>query len=126
MAESAHRGELLSQAFGRKKMRISTVILICVVTICSAFADQETTNKYVMNFDLITKAADGRDRSSINLQGIHLPDGKVLRGDDLGEFKYFLTVSGTDDRKGKLIIEFYEYESRNKTSVIVSEIVSEI
>lgn len=107
-------------------MRNSTVILICMVTLCSAFADEELVNRYIMNFDLLTKTADGDDRSSINLQGIHLHDGKVLQGDDLGEFRYFLTISGTDDRKGKLTIEFYEYESRNKTSDVVSEIVSEV
>jgi len=106
-------------------LRIAIAVLLGVFTLCSALADEDAVNKYIMNFDLMTKTADGEDGYRINLRGIHLPDGKVLHGDDLAEFNYFLTVSGTDYRGGKLAIELYEYESRAKTSDIVSEIVVE-
>lgn len=106
-------------------MRISIVALLCFAAICTAIADDNADDKFVMNLDLRTKTADGGDGYSINLKGIHLPDGKVLQ-EDLAEFRYFLTVSGSDEHNGKLTIELYEYESRNKTSEVISEIVSEV
>ena len=107
-------------------MRLLSVVLSCLFTVGSVFADDDVDAKYVMNFDLVTKKADGEVKYNINFKGIHLPDGKTMHGDDLGELEYFFTVLGIKDRKGKLTIEFYEYESRRKTSDVVSEIVSEI
>jgi hypothetical protein len=83
-------------------------------------------NEYVMNFDLKTLAPDGAIGYSIQLQGIHLSAGIPFHGNDLGEYDYFLTMSKAESGKAKLTIEFYEYESRRKTSDVVSEIVTEI
>ena len=107
-------------------MRITAVLLFCMIIVGSVLADESGDHKYVMNFDLLTKTADGEDGYTINLKGVHLHDGKPLHGDDLAEFEYFFTVSGIDENKGKLTIELYEYESRRKTSDVVSEIVSEV
>lgn len=82
-------------------------------------------NELVMNFDLMTKSPDGDVGYSIQFQGIHLRLKKPFRGNDLGEFDYFLTVSELEDEKGKLTIEFYQYESRKKNSAVISEIVTE-
>lgn len=107
-------------------MRLLSTLFVCALLASSTIADDRSNDRYVMNFDLITKTADGDDKYNINLKGIHLPDNKTLHGDDLGEFEYFFTVSGTDNRNGKLLIEFYEYESRSRISEVVSEILSEV
>jgi len=86
-----------------------------------AFAGE---NEYVMNYDLKTLTPDGDVFYDIQLQGIHVKQGRPFHGDDLGEYDYFLTLSQVKDGKAKLTIEFYKYESREKKSDVVSEIFS--
>ncbi len=59
------------------------------------------------------------------MQGIHLASDEALHGIDLGKYDYFLTASGVEAGVGRLTIEFYECETRKKTSDVVSEIVAE-
>ena len=107
-------------------MRIATAFLIWMFIIGPAVADESSDDKYIMNFDLRTKTVDGGDGYGVQLKGVQLLDGKALHGDDLTEYEYFFTVSDVNAGKGKLSIEIYEYETRRKTSDVVSEIVSEI
>jgi hypothetical protein len=100
-------------------MRFGLVIAIAMLTLSASFADE---GDIVMNFDLITRSPEGDIGYNIQLQGIHLLPGKPFHGDDLGEFDYFLTVSSVEDGKGKLTIEFYQYESRRKISDVISEV----
>jgi hypothetical protein len=81
-------------------------------------------SKYLLNLDLNTKLPDGNAGYSIQLQAIHLSPGKTFHGNDLGKYDYFLTLSEVEDGKGKLTIEFFEYETRKKKSDVISEIIS--
>jgi len=92
---------------------------IAMLSLSASFADE---GDIVMNFDLITRSPDGDVGYNLQLQGIHLLPGKPFHGDDLGEIDYFLTVSSIKDGKGKLTIEFYQYESRRKKSDVTSEV----
>jgi len=83
-------------------------------------------SKLLLNLDLNMKLPDGSDSYSIQLQGIHISPGRAFHGDDLGKYDYFLTVSGVEDGRGRLTIEFYEYETRKKKSEVISEIVSDV
>jgi hypothetical protein len=65
---------------------------------------------------------DGSSSYSVQLQGIGLSLNRAFHGRDLGKCDYFYTVSDVENGKGKLTIEFYEYETRRKTSEVVSEI----
>jgi hypothetical protein len=102
---------------------MKTVVLASIAILLNvvAFAGE---NEYVMNFDLKTLTADGDVFYDIQLQGIHVKQGRPFHGDDLAEYDYFLTLSQVKDGKAKLTIEFYEYESRKKKSDVVSEIFS--
>ncbi len=100
-------------------MRAGIIVTIALLSFTTSLADEDS---YVMNFDLITRSADGEVGYNIQLQGIRLLPGKPFHGDDLAEFDYFLTVSSLEDGKGKLTIEFYQYESRRKTSDVISEV----
>jgi len=100
-------------------MRTGFVAAIAMLSISLSFAGED---KYVMNLDLVTMSPDGDVGYNIRLQGIHLQPGKPFHGDDLGEFDYFLTVSDLNEGKGQLTIEFYQYESRRKTSDVISEV----
>ena len=82
--------------------------------------------KYIMNFDVEVLRWDGRNDGSIQLQGVHLTLDQPFHGRDFGEHEYFFTVSDVKDGKGRLTIEFYEYESRKKVSKVISEIVAEV
>jgi len=82
--------------------------------------------KYIMNFDVEVLRWDGRNNGSIQLQGVHLALDQPFHGRDFGEHEYFFTVSDVKDGKGRLTIEFYEYESRKKVSKVISEIVAEV
>jgi len=81
---------------------------------------------YLLNLGVNTTLPDGEPGYRIRLQAIHLSPGKPFHGYDLGKYDYFLTVSDVEDGKGKLTIEFYEYETRKKESDVVSEIVSDV
>ena len=83
-------------------------------------------SKFLLNLDLKMKLPDGSDSYSIQLQAVHLSPGKAFHGTDLGKYDYFLTLSDVDNSKGKLTIEFYEYETRKKKSEVISEIVSDV
>jgi hypothetical protein len=114
------------RSFGLREnivVRVATLLAVLVSFSTTALASD---SKYVLNFDLITKLPDGSVGYSIQLQGIHLVPDKAFHGDDLGKYDYFLTVSGVENGKGKLTIEFYEYETRKKKSGVISEIVTDI
>ena len=86
----------------------------------------ENDNSYIMNFDLaLTRAEVEGVYGSIQLQGIHLKSEKPFHGSDLGEFEYFFTVSDEGAGKAKLLIEFYQFETRHRKT-LVSEMVSEV
>ena len=104
-------------------VRISVLLTILLLLSGMTFASD---SGYILNFDLIVKLPDGSDNSSIQQQGISISPQVALHGNDFGKFEYFLTVSDVEDGKGKLTIEFYEYETRRKTDDIVSEIVAEV
>jgi len=104
-----------------KRLGVLLALLMSLSTTAHSSDD-----KYLLNFDLNTELPDGSVGYSIQLQGIHLLPDTAFHGDDLGKYDYFLTVSGLEDGMGKLIVEFYEYESRKKTSDVISEIVSEV
>jgi hypothetical protein len=103
--------------------RVGTILAILVLSSTTAFAGNA---KYVLNFDLISMLPDGSVSYSIQLRGIHISLDEAFHGDDLGKYEYFLTVSSIEDGKGKLTIEFYEYETRKRISDVVSEIVTEV
>jgi hypothetical protein len=100
--------------------------VFATIVMLSLSAAVASENEFVMNFDLMTKSPDGEVGYGIQFQGIHLRPKKPFHGNDLGEFDYFLTVSEFDEGKGKLTIEFYQYESRRKKSAVISEIVAEV
>ena len=104
-------------------IRLSRNLAILTLFLTTALAGE---NSFIMNFDLITKRPDGSIEGSIQLQGIHLVVGQPFHGSDPGRYDYFLTVSDFENGKGRLTIEFYEYESRKKVSDVVSEIVAEV
>ncbi len=83
-------------------------------------------NEYLLNFDLNMKLPDGSNSYSVQLQGVGLRLNQAFHGSDLGKYDYFLTVSDVENDKGKLTIEFYEYETRSKTSDVVSEVVADV
>ena len=83
-------------------------------------------NGYLLNFDLDMKLPDGSNSYSVQLQGVDLQLNQAFHCNDLGKYEYFFTVSDVDNGKGKLTIEFYEYETRRKTSEVISEIVADI
>lgn len=64
--------------------------------------------------------------SRIQLQGVQLTLEEPFGGNDFGEHDYSFTVSSVDDGRGRLTIEFYEYESRRKVSDVISEVVAEV
>ena len=103
--------------------RIGVLLAILLVPVSTTLASD---NEYLLNFDLITKLPDGSIDGRIQLQGIRVLATKAFHGDDFGKYDYFLTVSNVKDGKGKLTVEFYEYETRKKKSDVVSEIVSEV
>ena len=104
-------------------MRLAYLSYIAALSASVGFADE---SGYVMNFDLRTLTPDGDIVYTIQLQGIHLTPAEPFHGDDLGKYDYFLTVSEADNGKARLTIEFYEYESRKRTSDTVSEIIAEV
>lgn len=83
-------------------------------------------NEYLLNFDLNMKLPDGSDSYSVQLQGLGLRLNQAFHGSDLGKYDYFFTVSDFENGKGKLTIEFYEYETSRKISDVVSEIVADV
>jgi hypothetical protein len=100
---------------------------IVMLSFATALAAEDSTSEYVMNFDLIINKSDGGEvYYRIHQQGVHLLSKKPFHGDDLGEFDYFLTVSEMEDGKGKLSIEFYQFETRKKKSDVMSEVVAEV
>ena len=103
--------------------RIGIMLAILVLPLAATFASD---SEYLLNFDLNTALPDGSVGSSIQLQGIHLSANQAFRGDDLGKYDYFLTISDIENGKGKLTIEFYEYATRKKKSAVVSEIVADV
>ena len=104
-------------------MRFATLTILAALLHAVAFAGDSA---YVMNFDLSRLSPNGDIGGSIQLQGIHLSPEKPFHGEDFGRYDYFLTVSKAENGKAKLTIEFYEYESRRKTSDVISEIVAEV
>ncbi len=102
-----------------------TWILLAILAMAASTA-VAGDNEYLLNIDLNSKLPDGSSGFSIQLQGIHLSSGKAFHGTGLGKYDYFLTVSGVSDGKGRLAIEFYEYETRKKKSSTVSEIVADV
>lgn len=107
-------------------MRLRTAILLAVLSLAPAHAGTNSVQKYQMNIDLIVKTHDGDIVYSHQLQGINFLSGKPFHGKDLGEIDYFLTITGADDGKGKLTIEFYRYETRKKRSDVLAELVEEV
>jgi len=104
---------------------IASITAIALLSFCPVVAEENDRN-YLMNFDLaITRADVDGVFASIQLQGIHLTSDKPFHGSDLGEFEYFYTVSDAGDGKATLVIEFYQYETRHRKS-LVSELVSEV
>jgi len=104
-------------------VRLAVLISVAILSHAVTLADD---SQYVINFDLNTLSPDGDIVYSIQLQGIHLSPETPFHGNDLGKYDYFLTVSEIESGETKLTIEFYEYESRRKTSEVVSEIVAEV
>jgi len=102
---------------------ILLAILPMTLVLTPTYADDAT---YIMNFDVEVLRWDGRNHGSIQLQGVHLTLDKPFHGRDFGEHDFFFTVSDVEDGKGRLTVEFYEYESRKKVSEVISEIVAEI
>lgn len=102
-------------------MKTRAWLTIPLLLSSAAFADD-----YLLNFDLNMSLPDGSDTYSIQLQGIGLSLDRPFHGSDLGKYDYFLTVSDVENGGGKLMVEFYEYETRRKTSDVVSEIVNEV
>lgn len=105
-------------------LRTGILSAILMLSTTMTFADE---SEYIVNFDLIVrKPADGEIIYSHRLQGINFLNGKPFHGEDLGEIDYFLTITDADDGKGKLTIEFYQYETRKKESDVVAELIDEI
>jgi len=104
-------------------VRVGSLFTLVLLFSASALAGD---SKFLLNLDLNVKLPDGSDSYSIQLQGVHLSSGSAFHGNDLGKYDYFLTVSSVEDGKGKLTIEFYEYETRKKKSAVISEIVSDV
>ena len=102
-------------------VRVGILLALLMSFSATTFASD---SKYLLNFDLNTKLPDGNAGYRIQLQAIHLSPGKTFHGNDLGKYDYFLTLSEVEDGKGKLTIEFYEYETRKKKSDVISEIIS--
>lgn len=106
---------------------VVSMLLYVVLTFPAAFADENIEARYLMNFDLIiNKPADGDVYYNIQLHGAHLAADKEFHGDDLGEIDFYFTVSAAEDGKARMRIEFYEFETRQKLSDVISEVVAEI
>ena len=107
------------------QLRIATLMLLLSFT--TAFAGDDREQTYLMNFDLIiTRSDDGSENSRIQQVGVRFAPSKPFHGNDLGEFDYFLTISELEDNEGKLTIEVYQFETRNKNSDVLSEIVVDV
>jgi hypothetical protein len=103
--------------------RLGVLSTILAVLSATTFA---ADNEYLINFDLNMKLPDGSDSYSVQLQGIGLRRNQAFHGSDLGKYDYYLTVSDVENGKGKLSIEFFEFETRMKTSEVVSQIVANV
>jgi len=104
-------------------VRVGILLTLLMSFQATSLADDRA---YLLNFDLNITLPDESTVYSIQLQGVRLSPAKPFTGNDLGKYDYFLTVSDVEDGKGRLTIEFYEYETRKKKSDVVSEIVSNV
>lgn len=105
-------------------VRIGILLAILILSSATAFAGE---GKYIVNFDLVAGMVDtGEIHGTLQQQGIHLQAGQPFHGKDLGEMDYFLTVSEIEDGRGRLTIEFYQYETRKKVSDVVAELTEEV
>ncbi len=105
-------------------LRLGISLAVVMLAFSTAVAGE---SKYIMNFDLVVNIPAGGDVVYLHrLQGINFLSGKPFHGRDLGEIDYFLSIADAEGGKGKLTIEFYQYETRKKESDVLAELVEEV
>ncbi len=103
---------------------ISLLMMLCLPL--AVLVAESNESVYLMNYDLIITHPDGNRVLYQHKQfGIDISPQHKFHGDELGEMDYFFTISELENQQGKLTIEVYQFENRNKELNTISEIIME-
>lgn len=80
---------------------------------------------YVLNFDLIIGLPDGSDAYRVHMEGQWLPVGGAA-AKNFGKYEYSLRLAEVDDGNGTLTIFFYEYDSPEMPTKVISEFIADV
>ena len=117
----------IMNTLSRRILSIAVVAVCWLILAVSALEAEPADRKFIINYDLVMSPRDG-DWGAYNIRhvGMPFPDSHEMRGGDLAETEYIFTISDIDGKHGKLMIEFYQYESRQRSGDPISEFVTEV
>jgi hypothetical protein len=104
---------------------VAALLILSAGLSISATSPAAENSLFLLNYDIeITTSGSDDVSARIQQQGIRFSPQGQFHDKDLGQYDYLFSLSDLSGEGGRLTIEIYRFESREKTGDTVAEYIS--
>ena len=111
----------------KRAQSVAAVAVWSLLHTVNALATEVDSRKFILNYDIVISLPDGgSDIGKIRQFGVPVLAQREFVGRDFEDTEYIFTISSIDGSIGRLVVEFYRFETRAKSGDPVSDFLTEI